>query len=516
MSTLVFTRLFGGLYFRSLVFALLAGLALGPGAAVQAEQIKPEVTPPALLSEPTIVGGREVYPGEWHREFRWQIGLVLAGRPQALYCGGTLVDRLWVLTAAHCVDGFGPGDIEVRTNARTITGEADIIAVAGIVPHPDYNSSSLDSDIALIKLATPTDLPLVGIASHRDTINFAPFKTRAKVLGWGATSEGGNGSDALKVASVPIERKTYCSAAYGNITSNMICAGWRSGGTDSCQGDSGGPLVVRDDLGNWLQVGVTSFGNGCARAGYPGVYARVGNFKPWIRSIIKGRSNCILQGLGKQIRNPADFECFGLAANDDASANAVPLGFSINFGGTTYDTVNVNNNGNLTFGGALASYSPNPLSSLARPIIAPFFADVDTRGTGSRILYYGRATFGTKRAFVAIWQQVGYYNQKTDKLNTFQVIIFEGRPGSGNFALEFNYDQIQWEAGDFSGGIDGLGGTSARVGWSTLGRRNDSFELPGSGVNGALLDGGANALVSGTTGQQTGRYRYSFVRGAAR
>jgi hypothetical protein len=92
------------------------------------------------------------------------------------------------------------------------------------------------------------------------------------------------------------------------------------------------------------------------------------------------------------------------------------------------------------------------------------------------------------------WIDVGYYNSHTDKLNSFQLIIIDRSDISpGDFDFEFNYDRILWETGDASGGLGGLGGHSARVGWSGV---SASFELPGSAINGALLDGGPNALVS--------------------
>jgi len=109
-----------------------------------------------------------------------------------------------------------------------------------------------------------------------------------RVLGWGAIRENGPSSDQLLRVDVPIISNAECSRNYGGgITGNMICAGYEQGGKDSCQGDSGGPLVITHD-GQYYQAGVVSFGNGCAQAGYPGVYARVEKYIDWINGYIGG------------------------------------------------------------------------------------------------------------------------------------------------------------------------------------------------------------------------------------
>lgn len=184
-----------------------------------------------------------------------------------------------------------------------------------------------------------------------------------------------------------------------------------------------------------------------------------------------------------------------LPASDDDSA-AAPIGFPINFGGVTYTELFVNNNGNVTFGAPVFS-----LAGIRQTIIAPFLADVDTRAPGSGIVRFGTPP-GRPDLFVVDWIQVGYFDQHDDKLNSFQLILqdLSAAPGfvPGDFRIILNYDRIQWETGDASGGINGLGGGSAAVGFSNgSGQPGTFFLLPGSGRNGFLLDGGERSLVGG-------------------
>ncbi|MDO9496652.1 MAG: carboxypeptidase regulatory-like domain-containing protein [Nocardioides sp.] len=202
-----------------------------------------------------------------------------------------------------------------------------------------------------------------------------------------------------------------------------------------------------------------------------------------------------------------------LARNDDSSTGAITTPFPLTFFGTAYPEFYVNNNGNITFNGSQSQYTPNDLTgATGRPIIAPFFADVDTTSEGSAEVTYGASPDG--KAFCVNWMDVGYYDTRSDKLNSFQLILrsTQDQPGrtAGDFDMVFNYDQILWETGEASGGIDGLGGTSAAVGFSAgTGVEGTFIQFPGSFVNGALLDGGPNALISGSQGSaQQGRYLF--------
>lgn len=195
-----------------------------------------------------------------------------------------------------------------------------------------------------------------------------------------------------------------------------------------------------------------------------------------------------------------------LAANDDGSTGLVPIGFGINLFGLPYNDLYVNNNGNVTFTGPLGTFTPFNLLSTLIPIIAPFFADVDTRGAGSGLVQYGQDTLGGKNVFGVNWINVGYFGSHVDKLNSFQLIMTDRSDiAAGDFDFEFNYDKIQWETGDASGGAGGLGGSCARAGWSN--GVATAFEIAGSASCGALLDTNAssgliyNSLNSTVAGQ---------------
>lgn len=219
------------------------------------------------------------------------------------------------------------------------------------------------------------------------------------------------------------------------------------------------------------------------------------------------RNGAITSATGNVIRN--GFDSTELLANDDGSAEITGLGFTINFFGTNYSQTYVNNNGNLTFDNALGTFTPEPFSSVGIPIIAPFWADVDTRA--GNLTKYGTGIVDGHLAFGATWVDVGYYSYGIDKLNSFQVVLIDRSDiAPGNFDIEYNYEKIQWETGGASGGSGGLGGTSAYVGYTN--GSDITHELPGSGVNGALINGGSNALISNSNNSGiAGRYRY-YVR----
>jgi len=213
------------------------------------------------------------------------------------------------------------------------------------------------------------------------------------------------------------------------------------------------------------------------------------------------------------------FNANTLAPNDDQSAGPVSIGFTVDFFGISRTELWVNNNGNVTFDSSLGTYTPFDLTSTGQEIIAPFFADVDTGAAGDPVTY-GPGTFEGRPAFGVNWINVDYYNSDPahTNRNSFQLILVDRSDvAAGDFDIVFNYDQIQWEAGEASGSdADGLGGDSARAGYSNgTGDPGTAFELPGSAVNGAFLDGGPNALVSGRLNSSVdGRYIFQSRSGS--
>ncbi|MEZ6052056.1 MAG: right-handed parallel beta-helix repeat-containing protein [Planctomycetaceae bacterium] len=212
----------------------------------------------------------------------------------------------------------------------------------------------------------------------------------------------------------------------------------------------------------------------------------------------------------------AGFTQNNLPANDDNSTDAVNLGFDINFFGQMFSQAFVNNNGNITFDAPLFNFTPFNLISNNIPIIAPFFADVDT--TVGNIVTFGNETIAGQTAFGVNWPDVRHFF--ADNMggglptNNFQLVLIDRSDvGAGDFDIEFNYDQILWEAGEASfGNPMGLGGDSARAGFSN--GVDQAFELAGSGINGAFLDGGpagTSLVQNNLNSANNGRYVF-FAR----
>jgi hypothetical protein len=210
-----------------------------------------------------------------------------------------------------------------------------------------------------------------------------------------------------------------------------------------------------------------------------------------------------------------------LAANDDGSTGQVNLGFTAKINSTNYTQTFVNNNGNITFNNALGTYTPSAISDGSYgPIIAPFFADVDTRAVGSSLVSYGASTLEGKNVFGVNYINVGVFFEQPI-FNAFQMILTDRSDvGAGDFDIQFNYDKIVWEAGTASDASEGglclttdTGCVSALAGYWTSATSNAT--LTGSLVHGALIDGGSNALISHSLNSNIlGQYNFQVRNGA--
>jgi len=234
-------------------------------------------------------------------------------------------------------------------------------------------------------------------------------------------------------------------------------------------------------------------------------------------------TGAIVPGFNTTVFGPNDdgsYPCTGQGSGvpEGCTPSAISLPFSVNFFGTNYNQLYVNNNGNLTFGAPLATYTPYPLSDAGQPIIAPFFADVDTR-TGN-VVTFGTGSVNGHPAFGVNWPGVGCYSENTSVLDNFQVLLIDRSDiAPGDFDVEFNYGQIQWDSGQASGGNSSCqGGTAARAGYAGgSGATGTYYQIPGSGTDGAFLDSNhSTGLIYGEHGSsQPGRYIYQFRSGQA-
>ncbi|KAK9977441.1 hypothetical protein ABG768_019255 [Culter alburnus] len=231
-----------------------------------------------------IVGGQNAVAGSWP----WQVSIQSASF-RGHFCGGSLINKDWVLSAAHCFQSSSLGTIGVYLGLQSLSGSNPnqvYRTVSRFINHPSYNNPSDDNDIALLQLSSSVTfsdyIKPVCLAAAGST--FAAG-TESWVTGWGALQSGGTAPDILQEVMIPIVSNSDCNNAYGGgITSNMMCAGLlNQGGKDACQGDSGGPMVSRNGS-LWIQSGIVSFGIGCADPKYPGVYARVSRYQDWINS----------------------------------------------------------------------------------------------------------------------------------------------------------------------------------------------------------------------------------------
>ncbi|XP_046333461.2 trypsin Blo t 3-like [Haliotis rufescens] len=241
----------------------------------------------SLYAMPRVVNGVDAE----EREFPWTVNVEdeesLIGM-----CGGSIIRKDVILTAAHCVRSLVRRPKSLRIGyGSTRLSRLVYVRASRISVHPDYNQTNGDNDIAVVVLneALPLNTNLRSICLPEAGASY-DSNSRCIIAGWGILNENGNRfPGSLQKAAVPLVPRNSCQRAYSNnpyilVSERQVCAGYYgTGGVDACTGDSGGPLICPDG-DKWVVYGVVSRGYGCGRALYPGVYAYVPQYIDWITS----------------------------------------------------------------------------------------------------------------------------------------------------------------------------------------------------------------------------------------
>lgn len=306
------------------------------------------------------------------------------------FCGAALVAPQWVLTAGHCMEGTPASAVEVWIGGRDLRNAAEgvRVGVTQVVMHPSYGENAqgaLVYDFCLLKLSRSVTeratLPLVEMSSQ------VAAGVTSRVIGWGATREGGSGSNILLQVDIPIVSLSVAGQTISGLGATHLAAGRVSGGIDSCQGDSGGPLMVRNSAGQWAHGGTVSFGNGCARPGEYGIYGNTIAVKSWIQSYIGGTTPTPVDDHGNTIATATS-----LAVNGSVTGNLEKGGdvdvFRIQV--PSAGTLVVQSSGSTNVVGTLLNASGTVLSTNDDGAGAPNFRVTRTLAAGGT--YYVRVS----------------------------------------------------------------------------------------------------------------------------
>ncbi|HWA45583.1 MAG TPA: nidogen-like domain-containing protein [Hypericibacter adhaerens] len=399
---------------------------------------------------------------------------------------------------SHPLDGTSLGNFEPPTppsqpEQETLQGSEGNDTIIG-TPGPDTLVGGPHNELILGEDSNDTILAnggndTVSAGAGNDSIEGGPGNDSIDAGPGDDTALGGDGNDTLVggPGNDSLSGENGNDSIVGSSGADRLDGGT---GNDTVHGGDGNDSISGGDGNDVLLGGDTPAGGGGNGEDAPQLFAAAAATHE-----LGTDGNALINGLG----GPAGFGEGMLAPNDDGSTSFIDVSSvfptGMNFFGTSYTGFYINNNGNITFASPLGTFTPFSLTgATSNPMIAPFFADVDTRGahdlpptpggnsTGSNEVYYSLDP--ENGTIVITWDDVGYYGGHTDKLNAFQLVI--QNTGDGNFSFEFRYENIDWTTGDASGGSGGLGGVVARAGWNS-GDGSDFYELPQSGNQGEML-----------------------------
>ncbi|CAK2158900.1 trypsin-like serine protease [Vibrio crassostreae] len=428
-----------------------------------------------------IINGKEATQGNW--PFMAALVSRNVNAYDGQFCGASFIGERYVLTAAHCVEDNGREDLDVVIGVSNLSASQAAqhrYAVDNIYVHEYYNSAATGNDIAIIELAEKPAESVVNLVDGytRGNLNAGQMLT---VMGWGDqdASDGYSSKSELYQVNVPLVNQYQCNtvpySGYSSIGSDAFCAGYSDGGYDSCQGDSGGPIVVSTN-GVYEQLGIVSWGKGCAEANAYGVYTNISYFDDWIDEQKAGFSYRQVEMLGARLLAPIShtFE-FTNKSDQNIQVNRVyPISGN--------DTVITDNGcGTLTVGQScevVVSYNLNSIGE------HEFGINVDTdllvgTVTSTVSVIGARSVTNTVNSYVSV-PNSGIYNTQAwitegDSLSsppishgTSAALIVEGIPaGTVSFDLtassEADYDFVEVYSngqkfdsvsGEFSGSVN--------------------------------------------------------------